>query len=223
MLTLHHLENSRSQRVLWLMEELGLDYEIEHYRRDPKTALAPESLKRVHPLGKAPVLTDGARTLAESGPILKYLIEYHGNGRFAPERGSEERLRYNYWMHYAEGSLMPLLVMKLVFSRLDKPPMPLPIRPVARMISNGVRQRFLGPRIDEHLGYVEAELGKTQWFAGDEFTAADIQMSFPVEAAVARVGLDVGRSNLAAFVERIHERPAYQRALKRGGPFSLMS
>ncbi len=223
MLTLHHLENSRSQRVLWLMEELGLDYEIEHYKRDPKTSMAPESLKQVHPLGKAPILTDDDRVLAESGPILEYLVEHRGQGRLSPEPGSDARLRYGYWMHYAEGSLMPLLVMKLIFGRLYKPPMPFPLRPVARVLSHGVKDRFLNPRLDQHLDYLEAELGKTPWFAGHEFTAADIQMSFPVEAAAARAGLDASRPNLWASIERIHARPAYQRALERGGPYDLMS
>jgi len=221
MITLHHLNNSRSQRVLWLLEELGLPYEIKRYQRDPKTMLAPQALREVHPLGKSPVVTDGALTLAESGAILEYLVERHGGGRLAPAAGTPERLRYIYWMHYAEGSAMPPLLLKLVFDRIEKGPMPFLVRPVARAIAARVKSGFVEPQIAQHLDFMESELGRSAWFAGHEFSASDIQMSFPLEAAAARAGLDAGRPKLAGFLERIHARPAYQRALERGGAFQL--
>ncbi len=221
MVVVHHLNNSRSQRVLWLLEELGLDYEIKHYLRDPETMLAPPSLREVHPLGKSPVITDGDVTLAESAAILEYLVETYGDGRLIPEAGSPDRLRYRYWMHYAEGSAMPPLLLKLIFDRMESGPVPLLVRPVARGIAKRVKSSFVEPQIARHLDYLESELGKAEWFAGDDFTAADIQMSFPVEAAAARGGLDQRRPKLMAYLERIHQRPAYQRAVERGGPFSL--
>jgi glutathione S-transferase len=223
MIVVHHLNNSRSQRVLWLLEELGLEYEIMRYQRDPKTMLAPASLRAVHPLGKSPVITDGALTLAESGAILEYVVERYGGGRLAPPIGASERLRYTYWLHYAEGSAMPPLLLKLIFDRIEKAPMPFFARPIARAIASRAKHSFIEPQIAQHLGYLETELGKHRWFAGNEFTVADIQMSFPVEAAAARVGLGASRPNLAAFLDRVHARPAYQRALERGGEFTLLS
>ena len=222
MIVLHHLNNSRSQRVLWLLEELGVAYEIKRYQRDPRTMLAPAELRAVHPLGKSPVISDGDLTLAESGAIIEYLADKYGGGRLAPAAGSPERVRYTYWLHYAEGSLMPPLLMKLVFDRLARDPMPMFIRPVARIIAGRVRSAFVDPQIARHLDYLEAELGKQAWFAGGEFTAADIQMSFPLEAASVRAGLDETRPNLWAFLTRIHERPAYVRALEKGGKYELL-
>ncbi|MBL0141129.1 MAG: glutathione S-transferase [Betaproteobacteria bacterium] len=221
MITVHHLNNSRSQRVLWLLEELGLDYEIVRYERDPKTMLAPESLRQVHPLGKSPVITDGALTIAESGAIVEYLVDRYGGGKLAPAQGSPERLRYTYWLHYAEGSAMPPLLMKLVFDRIESGPMPFLVRPVARAIAGRVKSTFVMPQITRHLDYLEAELARNKWFAGGKFSAADIQMSFPLEAAAARAGLDSHRPNLMAFLERVHGRPAYRRALERGGEYAL--
>lgn len=218
MITLHHLDNSRSQRVLWLLEELQLPYEIKRYARDPQTMLAPAELKKVHPLGKSPVITDGELTLAESAVILEYLVERYGQGRLAPPADSPENLRFRYWMHYAEGSAMPPLLLKLVFDRIANGPMPIVIRPVARAIAKGADKAFIGPQLKLHLDYMEGELEKSQWFAGEEFTVADIQMSFPLEAAKARAGLDVSRPRLNAFLHRIRDRPAYQRAVERGGP-----
>ena len=221
MLTVHHLNNSRSQRVLWLLEELGVPYEIKHYARNSKTMLAPPELKAVHPLGKSPVITDDGNTIAETGAIIEYILERHGNGRLLPAAGTPERLRYTYWLHYAEGSIMPLLVMKLIFGRIV-PSSPALIRPIARGIVKGVNGMFLGPNLKLHLDYIESELGKTGWFAGNEFSAADVQMSFPLEAANARAGGEV-RPHMAAFLQRIHARPAYQRALEKGGPYTLLS
>jgi len=222
MIVVHHLNNSRSQRILWTLEELGLEYEIKRYQRDPATMLAPASLREVHPLGKSPVVTDGDLTLAESGAIIEYLVDRYGNGRLIPKAGTPEKLRYTYWMHYAEGSLMPPLLLQLIFGRLDKGKMPFFVRPIARAIKNRVKSTFIDPRIKQHLDFMEAELGKFPWFAGNEFTAADIQMSFPLEAAAVRGGLDASRPKLMAFIDRIHSRPAYQRAIERGGEYALM-
>ncbi len=219
MITVHHLNNSRSQRVLWLLEELGVDYELKRYQRDPATLLAPPELRKVHPLGKSPVITDGELTLAESGAIIEYLVEKHG--RLAPPRGTPEWQRFRYWMHYAEGSAMPPLLLKLVFDRIEGAKAPFFVRPIARAIARKAKRSFVEPQIALHLDYMEGELGKSAWFAGGEFSAADIQMSFPLEAAVARGGLDASRPRLMDFLERIHARPAYQKALERGGKFRL--
>jgi glutathione S-transferase len=222
MIVVHHLNNSRSQRVLWLLEELELEYEVKRYERDRKTMLAPPELKAVHPLGKAPVVTDGENTLAESGAILEYLVERHGNGRLVPALGTPERLRYRYWLHYAEGSAMPPLLLKLVFDLVESARVPFFARPIARRIAGKVKHDFVEPQLQTHLGYMEAELGKSLWFAGDEMTAADIQLSFPLEAAVQRAGLTAStRPRLHAFLERIHARPAYKRALAKGGRYDL--
>ena len=223
MITVHHLNNSRSQRVLWLLEELGLPYEITRYKRDPQTMLAPASLREVHPLGKSPVITDGELTLAESGAIIEYLVDRYGNGRLVPALGTSEHLRYTYWLHYAEGSAMPPLLLKLTFDQIEKNPMPFFVRPIARSIVSRVKSSFIEPQIAQHLNYMEAELGKSTWFAGNEFTAADIQISFPLEAAVARAGLNPSRPKLMAFLNCIHTRPAYKKALERGGTYELLS
>ena len=220
-ITVHHLDNSRSQRVLWLLEELGLPYEIVHYKRDAKTMLAPAELRKVHPLGKSPVVTDGANTLAESGAIVEYLVERHGGGRLAPAPGTPERLRYIYWLHFAEGTAMPPLLIKLVCDRVATSPMPFFARPIARGISAKVISTLVQPNLRRQFDFMESELAARAWFAGDEFSAADIQMSFPLEAAAQRAGLDQRWPRLKAFVERIHARPAYVRALERGGPYSF--
>ena len=222
MVIVHHLNNSRSQRVLWLLEELGVEYDIKRYQRDAATMLAPATLRAVHPLGKSPVITDGELTIAESGAIVEYLVERYGAGRLVPPSGTPERLRYTYWLHYAEGSAMPPLLMKLIFDRIEKGPMPFFVRPVARAIAGKAKSSFIEPNIARHLDFMEAELGKSEWFAGKEFSAADIQMSFPLEAAAARGGLDASRPKLMAFLERIHARPAYKRAVERGGEYKLL-
>ena len=221
MITVHHLNNSRSQRVLWLLEELDLPYEIRHYQRDAKTMLAPPELKTVHPLGKSPVITDGNVTVAESGAIIEYLIDQYGLGRLRPPPGTPDRLRYTYWLHYAEGSAMPPLLMKLVFDEVEKAPMPFFVKPIAKAISGKVKSSFINPQITQHLDYMEAELGKFSWFAGKEFSGADIQMSFALEAAQAKGGLDAALPKLMDFLKRIYARPAYKRALKKGGPVSF--
>jgi len=223
MIVVHHLNNSRSQRVLWLLEELELPYEIKFYQRDPNTMLAPPSLRAVHPLGKSPVLTEDGATLAESGAILEYLLERHGGGRFIPAAGTPERLRFTYWLHYAEGSAMSPLLLNLLFRRLPTQPMPFFVKPVVRGLSQKVLATFVGPQLKTHFDYMESELGKSTWFAGNEFTAADIQMSFAVEAGQARGVVGADRPKLLAWLDRIHARPAYQRALQKGGPYDLLS
>jgi glutathione S-transferase len=215
MITVHHLNNSRSQRILWLLEELGLEYDIKYYQRNPETMLAPPSLRKVHPLGKSPVITDDALTLAESGAIIEYLVERYGEGRFVPPLDVPERLRYRYWLHYAEGSLMPPLLIQLIFDKMEERS-PFLLHPVVSAISQPVRSSFIDPQITTHLDYLEAELEHFPWFAGNEFTAADIQMSFPLETAVERAGLNASRPKLMDWIDRIHARPAYQHAVKRG-------
>jgi len=222
MIVVHHLNNSRSQRILWLLEELGLEYEIRRYRRDAKTMLAPSELRQVHPLGKSPVITDEGRTIAESGAIIEYLVARYGDGRLIPAADSPERLRYTYWLHYAEGSLQPLLLMRLFFGRIEKGPMPFFAKPIAKAISSKVNDSFISPNLERHFDYLEGELGRSTWFAGEAFSAADVQMSFPLEAAVSRGGLDSKRPKLMAFLERIHARPAYRKAIERGGEYALL-
>jgi glutathione S-transferase len=219
MITVHHLNNSRSQRILWLLEELGVAYQIKRYARDPKTMLAPPELLAVHPLGKSPVITDGELTLAESGAIIDYLADRYGTA-LLPPAGTPERLRCNYWLHYAEGSAMPPLLLKLVFDKVESSPMPFFIKPIARGIAHKVKNTLIVPQLRRHLDYLEAELGKSTWFACKQFSAADIQMSFPLEVSASRAGLDSSRPHLKAFLERIHARPAYQRALEKGGEYA---
>ncbi len=221
MITVHHLNNSRSQRVLWLLEELGVPYEVKRYERDPKTMLAPPALLAIHPLGKSPVIVDGSVTVAESGAVIEYLMDRYGAGRLIPAAGTPERLGYTYWLHYAEGSAMPPLLLKLVFDRVANAPAPWPISAIARRIAGTVQNSFIGPQLKRHLDYMEAELTAHPWFAGNEFTAADVQMSFPLEAAKSRAGLNASRPRLWDFLERIHAREAYKRALERGGPYSF--
>ena len=221
MIVVHHLNNSRSQRVLWLLEELRVSYEIQRYQRDARTMLAPPELRKVHPLGKSPVITDDGRTFAESGAIVEYLIDRYGGGKLAPPLGSDERLRYTYWLHYAEGSAMPPLLLKLVFDRVESAPMPFFVKPVARAIARQVQQAFITPQLQLHLDYLESELGRSEWFVGNEFTGADIQLSFPLEAAALRGGLDASRPRLYSFLKKIHSRPAYLRALERGGRYDF--
>jgi len=222
MVIVHHLESSRSQRVLWLLEELGVPYEVKRYERNKETMLAPPELRAIHPLGKSPVITDDGVTIAESGAIVEYLVDRYGNGRLIPPPGTSARLRYTYWLHYAEGSAMPPLLLKLVFDRLEVAPMPFFIKPIARAIAGKAKSSFIEPQIKLHLDYMEGELGKAAWFAGNEMTAADIQISFPLEAADSRAGLAPGRPKLAAFLQTIHARPAYQRALAKGGSYELL-
>lgn len=219
MITVHHLNLSRSHRVLWALEELGVPYEIKGYERDPKTMLAPPELKAVHPLGKSPVITDGDLTLAESGAILEYLVERYGP-QLAPQAGTPERVKYTYWMHYAEGSLMPPLFIKLLFDRIEAAKVPFFIKPVTRKIAEQGRTSWAIPQLKRNLDWIESELATRPWFAGDAFTAADIQMSYPLEAARKRVGLD-GYPKTRSVLERMEKRPAFARAQERGGRFGI--
>lgn len=224
MITLHHLETSRSQRVLWLLEEMGLPYEMVRYQRDPKTRLAPPALKAIHPLGKAPVLTDGGITVAESGAILEYLAETCGAEAAAtlpgllPRPGTPEHRQCRFWMHYAEGSLMNWLVMKLVFTTIPRQPMPFFARPIARALCGKVQAALIDPNLSTALDFMEQHLAHHAWFAGDQLTLADFQMSFAVEAALSRAAGKTAYPHLQAWRDKVAARPAWQRALEKGGP-----
>lgn len=221
MITVHHLENSRSQRILWFLEELGLDYEIKHYKRHPKTSLAPPELKQVHPLGKSPVITDGDLVIAETGAIIEYLVDTYADHQWRPQRGTPERNDYNYWIHAAEGSYMPFLVMKLVFGKLTQAPVPFLVRPITKSINAQVSKQFLDPNIKAGLDHLEATLEGQDWILGDAPSAADIMMCFPVEGAAVRANLNDQYPNISAYHQRFRARPAYQRGLEKGGPFQL--
>ena len=224
MLTLHHLETSRSHRILWLLQELGVPYELRCYQRDPLTRLAPPELKHIHPLGKSPVITDGELVVAESGAILEYLAECYGAqapaelAHLEPARGTPAHRQCRFWMHYAEGSLMNWLVMQLVFGSIPRQPMPFFVRPVARALCAGVQQKLIQPNVQAALAFMENHLAQHRWFAGEHLSLADFQMSFAVEAALARGTAASAWPHLQAYLQRIQARPAYQRALEKGGP-----
>ncbi len=218
MLIVHHLNNSRSQRILWLLAELDVQHEVKRYARDPATMAAPPSLLAVHPLGKSPIVTDDGNVIAETGAIVEYILSKYGNGRLMPPPGGQDRLRYTYWMHFAEGSAMPPLVMTLLFTELPKRT-PALVRPIARMIARTVQTSYLAPQIERQLDLMETELGRSAWFAGPDITGADVLMSFPVEAAASRMSLGA-RPRLTQWLRTIHARPAYQRALQEGGPYA---
>ncbi len=209
MIIVHHLENSRSQRILWMLEELGLPYEIKRYERNKATMLAPPELKKVHPLGKSPVIEDtdvqGGQVVAETGAIVEYLVD-KADGKLGAPANRADALRYRFWLHYAEGSMMPPLLLKLVLARIP--------------ILGKAATKKIQPMIDVHLDYVESELSKRPWFAGNDMTAADIMMSFPLEAARSRGGLNESRPATIAWLAKIHARPAYQAGLKKGGPYA---
>jgi glutathione S-transferase len=229
MLVVHHLETSRSQRILWLLEELGVPYELRVYKRNPATRLAPPELKKVHPLGKSPVVTDGGETVAESGAIIEYLVERHGAtaqgdlAHLAPAPGTPEFRQCRYWMHYAEGSLMNWLVMKLVFVTIPKQPMPFFARPVARALCGSVQQKLVDPNLSAATGFMEDHLSRNRWFAGPQLTMADFQMSFAVEALLSRSTGGPPTPRLHDYLSRIRSRPAYQRAESKGGPVIMAS
>ena len=226
MITVHHLETSRSQRVLWLLEELGLPYELKVYRRHPVTRLAPPELKRIHPLGKSPVITDGDLVVAESAAILEYLVERYGAQAPAhsdvahlwTDPGTPEHHQRRFWMHYAEGSLMNWLVMKLVFMSIPQQPMPFFVRPIARELCKRVQQQLVDPNVNTSLAFIEDHLSRHAWFAGERLTLADFQMSFAVSALMSRADAGAAHPHLKAYVQRMEARPAYQRALAKGGP-----
>lgn len=220
MITLHHLNNSRSQRILWLLEELNVPYEIKKYERDHKTMLAPPELKKVHPLGKSPVITDGDHVIAESGAIIEYLVNKYGQGKWKPA-SEKDLIRYTYWLHFAEGSAMPPLLLSLIFSKIESSA-PFMIKPIAKAIAGQVRKLFINPNLKNNFDFMESELNRSTWFAGEEISGADIQMSFPVEAAQARRVLD-NHPKLKAYLSAIHARPAYKSALEKGGKYDILN
>jgi glutathione S-transferase len=230
MITVHHLETSRSQRLLWLLEELGLPYELKVYERHPVTKLAPPELKKVHPLGKSPLITAGDVVVAESAAILEYLVEQHGAQAMATapdfahlvtQPGTPEHHQCRFWMHYAEGSLMNWLVMKLVFMSIPTQPMPFFVRPIARELCQRVQKQLIDPNVNTSLAFIEEHLSRQAWFAGDHLTLADFQMGFVVLALTSRADGAESQPNLRAYAHRIEARPAYQRALAKGGPVVL--
>lgn len=218
MIVVHHLNNSRSQRILWMLEELGLPYEIKSYQRDAHTNLAPKELKLVHPLGKSPVITDGDITVAESGAIIEYLAYTYGKDRMLPPMGSEAHRQYSYWLHFAEGSLMPPMVAKLVFDKVRANAKPFFVKIIANKIADKVMAGYFGPNISANMQFIEQHLAQNEWFAGENLSGADIQMSFPLEASIAR-GAAEHFPNIAAFVKKIHSRPAYKVVLEKGGQY----
>ncbi len=220
MITVHHLEYSRSQRVLWLLEELGVPYEIKTYKRNPKTKLAPSELKNIHPLGKSPIITDDGQVVAESGAIIEYLLDrYDPKNTLRPAAGTPERLQYNYWLHYAEGSLMPPLLVALIFGEIQKAKLPFFVKPVVNGISSKVRAAYIGPQIKLHYGFMEQELLNKPWFAGQNFTAADIQMSYPLEAGLTRGSSASQYPRIQDVLARMKLRPAWQKAEAKVGDF----
>ena len=218
MITVHHLENSRSQRVLWLLEELGVGYEVKRYERDPKTLLAPPELKRLHHLGKSPLLEDGGVVYAETGAIFDHLLATYDDGRLVPSEPGDRR-KLTYWLHYAEGSAMPPLLLKLVFDVMPQRAQGL-MKPLVRAVADRAKAGFVGPQLKLHMDFWEAELAATGWLAGPAFSAADVMMSFPAEAAAARARLREGRPRATEWLARLHARAAYARALERGGPYA---
>lgn len=222
MITVHHLNNSRSQRILWMLEELTLDYEIKHYQRDAKTMLAPDELIKIHPLGKSPVITDGKNTIAESGNIIDYLGREYPEGKLRPDELSDAFLQYQYWLHFAEGSMMFPLLLMLVMQKIEENSPILFVKPIAKEISRQVNKKFIKPNMVRQLAFVDTHLKINQWFAGKTFSGADIQMSFPLEAAVHR-GLCDNFPAIIEYVETIQARPAYKTALEKGGEYLFSS
>ena len=224
MITVHHLETSRSQRILWLLEELGVPYALKVYQRDKATRLAPPELRKIHPLGKSPVITDGKEVIAESGAIIEYLVETYGaqaGGDLAhlqPAPGTPDYRQCRFWMHYAEGSLMNWLVMKLVFMTIPAQPMPFFVKPIAKALCGKVQEKLIDPNVNTALAFMEQHLGTHRWFAGEHLTMADFQMSFAVEAALSRARKAGACPHLLAYKQRMEARPAYQRGIAKGGP-----
>lgn len=220
MLQVHHLNNSRSQRILWMLEELRLDYEIVKYQRDSQTMLAPDSLKQVHPLGKSPVVTDGDNTIAESGAIIDYLGRCYGDGLLRPTETEDGYQDYQYWLHFAEGSMMSPMLIKLVLQKVEENAAPFFVKFIAKQINNKVNQNFIHPNLTRLFAYVDTHLAVNEWFAGGKLTGADIQMSFPLEAAAHR-GIVDKYPAILDYVAKIHARDAYKIALEKGGEYEF--
>jgi glutathione S-transferase len=221
MITVHHLENSRSQRILFLLEELGVAYEVKTYKRDKNTSLAPKALEAIHPLGKSPVITDGDVTVAESAAIVEYLVDKYDDGRLRPAADAPEYLDYRYWLHYAEGTLASLMILALFVGRIETAKMPFFARPIARKIAMSIRSGYLDHTIERNLSFVNMSIGEGRWFCGERLTAADIQMSFPLEAAEARLDLSP-YPQITSWLRRVRELDSYQSAIEKGGPYALM-
>ena len=225
MITVHHLNNSRSQRILWMLEELNQEYEIIGYERDLKTLQGPESLSNIHPLGKSPVITDDSNgeqiLIAESGAIVEYLLQNYGKNSslIIPETGSQQERDYLYWLHFSEGSLMPPLLLRLIFDRVKKAQVPFFVKPITKAVADKVLIEYVNPNINRLLDFIEASLKGKNWFLGDQLSGADIQMSFPLETSVSRDLINENYTCIQSFVKRIHEQPAYQAAHKKGGKY----
>jgi len=228
MITVHHLNNSRSQRILWMLEELNQEYEIIGYERDLKTLQGPESLRNIHPLGKSPVITDDSSgkqiLIAESGAIVEYLLQNYGKNSslIIPETGSQQERDYLYWLHFSEGSLMPPLLLRLVFERVKKARVPFFVKPITKAVADKVLTEYVNPNINRLLDFIEASLKGKNWFLGDQLSGADIQMSFPLETSLARGLVNEHYTCIQSYVERIHEQPGYQAALKKGGKYDYI-
>lgn len=221
MITVHHLEQSRSVRIIWLLEELGVDYSLKSYARDPKTNLAPPEYLALHPLGKAPLITDGDKVLAETGAIAEYIIDKYDAENWRPAKGSPERIAYNYWLHAAEGTLMPYLILHLFMTRMETAP-PFFMRPIIKAVTGQVRKAYLTPSLTKFYTYMDAELEGVTWFAGDTPTLADIMMSFPLQAAAGRGALDDTYPHIMTYIERLNARPAYNVALAKSGNMDIV-
>ena len=228
MIKVHHLNNSRSQRILWMLEELNLEYEIIRYERDVKTMQGPASLREVHPLGKSPAITDDGSgeqiLIVESGAIIEYLMQTYGKNSslITPKTGSQEERDYRYWLHFSEGSLMPPLLLRLIFLRVKMASVPFFVKPISKAIANKVLSEFVNPNVQCLLDFIETSLEGKKWFLGDQLSGADIQMSFPLEASVARGLIDGHYPDIQSYVERIHQQPAYQSALLKGGKYDYV-
>ena len=225
MIKVHHLNNSRSQRILWMLEELNKDYEIIFYERDFNTLQAPETLRKVHNLGKSPIISDNCSDkeiiIGESGAIIQYLLKTYGqkSSLMIPKYGTQLERDYLYWLHFSEGSLMPPLLLRLVFDRIKKANVPFFVKPITKAIANKVLSEFVNPNIECLLEFIESSLEGKKWFLGEQLSGADIIMSFPLEASVTRGLVDKRYPNIKAYVERIHQQPAYKSALKKGGKY----
>ena len=218
MLTLHHLENSQSIRVLWLLEELNAEYEIIHYKRDTETSLAPEEYKKLHIMGTSPCITDDQMVLPETNAILDYIMDKFGDHRLRPDEKAPQRADYLYWFHSAQGSFMPLLLDSLIFKRMVRK-VPFIIRPIIRFVVDKVKTNYLDARLEKVLTHVEKTLGSSTWFAGEQFTAADIVMGYCMDVAAVRVGMDCRYPNAHRFIKQMRSRPAFKRAMQKNGPF----
>ncbi len=218
MITVHHLEKSQSIRILWLLEELGVDYLIQHYKRDKKTLLAPPELRKLHRVGTSPIITDDDVVLPESNAIFQYILDKHGNKGLVPQPGSAERVRYLYWLHAAQGSIVPLMYMQLVFSRL-KGRVPWPLKPAMKMVDAQTNKSFLQPKLNNILAQIESDLSESTWFAGEQFSVADIAMGYCLEVAEVRCGMDARYPNAQSYLSRMRARPAYKKAQEKNGVF----